>query len=88
MIYADTLTWTRGKHSFKFGGEIQRTKSYQEINGSVSFATANIVSPYVTGGAPANSPNTGLYNFVNWSLPGMTGMGIWRRRCDFQFVYL
>jgi hypothetical protein len=75
QIFADTLTWTRGKHSFKFGGEIQRSKSYQEINGSVSFTTSNIVSPYVTGGAPANSPNSGLYNFVNWTLPGMTGFG-------------
>ncbi|NLT68028.1 MAG: hypothetical protein GXX84_15605 [Acidobacteria bacterium] len=46
-VWADTVTWTRGRHSFKFGGEIQRTKSYQEINGSISFGTSNITSPYV-----------------------------------------
>jgi hypothetical protein len=76
QIYADTLTWTRGKHSFKFGGEIQRAKSYQEINGSVSFTTSNITSPYALGGAAVNSPNAGLFGFATgWALPGMTGMG-------------
>jgi hypothetical protein len=76
MIYADTLTWTRGKHSFKFGGEIQRAKSYQEINGSVSFGSSNITSPYALGGAAANAPNSGMFSFfTGWSEPGMTGMG-------------
>lgn len=76
VIYADTLTWTRGKHSFKFGGEMQRTKSYQEINGSVSFGSSNIVSPYATGGAAVNAPNKGFYtnSQYNPNLPGnMTG---------------
>jgi hypothetical protein len=74
IIYADTLTWTRGKHSFKFGGEIQRAKSYQEINGTVSFTTSNISSPYGQGGASANAPNTGIYSNYSWKLPGFTGM--------------
>jgi hypothetical protein len=72
MIYADTLTWTKGKHSFKFGGEIQRTKSYQEINGSISFGNSNIVSPSAVGGASVNAPNKGFYGFYSYSanLPG------------------
>jgi len=87
VIYADTLTWTRGKHSFKFGGEIQRTKSYQEINGSVSFGSSNITYPYAMGGAAVNAPNTGIYNApIFWwqsgtyAVPGMVGgnfMGSW-----------
>jgi len=80
VIYADTLTWTRGKHSFKFGGEIQRAKSYQEINGSVSFGSSNITSPYAVGGAAANAANTGMFSWGpfyagEWKVPGMTGFG-------------
>ena len=81
MIWADTLTWTKGKHSFKFGGEIQQTQSYQESNGSVSFGDANLSFPYARGGASANAPNTGLYypaagpTAATWTLAGQVGTG-------------
>jgi hypothetical protein len=33
-VYADTFSWTRGKHSFKFGGEY-RLSSSKPLGGSV-----------------------------------------------------
>ncbi len=77
MIFADTLTWTRGRHSFKFGGEYQRTQSYQEINGTISFGSANITYPHAVGGESANYPNQGFYipSFFapSWTVDGMVG---------------
>jgi len=70
-IWADTFTWTKGKHSFKFGGELQRTQSYQAINGSVSFTDSNITYPYVRSGASANSPNQAFYTNGVFALNGM-----------------
>jgi len=77
MIFADTLTWTKGKHSFKFGGETQRASSWQAQNGSISFGDSNMSFPYARSGASANAPNKGLYTAgVNiWALPGMVGTG-------------
>jgi hypothetical protein len=72
MVWSDTFTWTKGKHSFKFGAEIQRTKSYQEINGSVSFGDSNISYPYVRSGASVNYPNAGFQSGSNFTLDGMT----------------
>ena len=61
--YADTLSWTRGKHAFKFGGEWRATKSvgYNNIpripfarisggaGGNVSgLATTTVVAPATT----------------------------------------
>jgi len=34
-IYADTLSWTRGRHSFKFGGEYRLSSSKSTLGGSV-----------------------------------------------------
>ena len=83
MIFADTLTWTKGRHSFKFGGETQRTQSWQDQNGSISFTDSNLSFPYARGGASANHPNQGIYSQTGpsyaptrvWTLPGMTGTG-------------
>src|SRR5215475_4048519 len=43
--YVDTLSWTRGKHAFKFGGEVR----YQDSNGW----NAEYLIPYVNLGAGA-----------------------------------
>jgi len=36
--YADTVSWTRGKHSFKFGGEYRMSSSKSTLGGSVQGA--------------------------------------------------
>jgi hypothetical protein len=60
--WADTLSWSRGKHAFKFGGEFRRTSS----NGFNS--TGGNTIPIVTGGASAGltsslaaTGNTGIF---------------------------
>ena len=63
--YADTATWTKGRHSFRFGAEMQRTQSYQELTGTISFTTGASGIPAVRGGAPVYSgfgANSGLHN--------------------------
>ena len=42
-VYADTLSWTRGKHSFKFGGEYRMSSTKSTLGGSVQ-----------TGAKPSN----------------------------------
>jgi hypothetical protein len=50
-VYADTLTWTHGKHSMRFGAEMQRVQSYQNQMGLISFTTGAWAYPTLYGGA-------------------------------------
>jgi hypothetical protein len=63
-VYADTLTWTKGRHSMRFGAEMQRVQSYQNQRGLISFATGAWSYPSAYGGAfvatGAFGANTGL----------------------------
>ena len=58
---SDTLSWTRNKHAFKFGGELRMGQS----KGS---ETPSAPIPKATGGAQPNLPNTGFQN-----QPGLPG---------------
>jgi Ca-activated chloride channel homolog len=80
--YGDAITWIRGKHSLKFGGEIQRTQSHQTINGAISFGAGALVQPSVQGnvvwsGYGANSGLTtdyaGMISANNAVMPGAVG---------------
>jgi hypothetical protein len=51
---ADTLSWTAGKHSYKFGGSFVKAMSKQEVTGSSIVGNAY---PVVTLGAAALAPN-------------------------------
>ncbi len=50
---ADTLTWTKGVHSFKFGGEFRINKSYSAQYGA-GWGTNS--RPYAIGGDADNAP--------------------------------
>jgi len=53
---ADTITWTKGVHSFKFGGEVRLTRSNQDSNGDQSvFFSQPYTSPVAFGGVMPNS---------------------------------
>ncbi len=80
--FADTLTWTHGRHSMRFGAETQRTQSYQEINGALSFTTGTTTVPAIRGGGvvfSGYSANTGFHNPYTYasSLPGAAGGLYW-----------
>jgi hypothetical protein len=58
-VYADTLTWTHGRHSMKFGAEMQRVQSYQNQKGLISFTWGAFAYPTVSGGGVVNPGNFG-----------------------------
>jgi len=65
--YGDTLSWTRGAHAFKFGGEIRQTKSiaYNAVGGTPI--------PTLTGGAGANIATN--ISSTSGGLPGLISGG-------------
>ena len=67
--YADTLSWTLGRHSFKFGGEYRVTES-NGYNNSPAGGGAIILYPRVTGGA--GNQNSPLANAIT-ALPNLLG---------------
>jgi hypothetical protein len=68
--YGDTVSWTKGKHAFKFGGELRKGYSKVEDEG---FVGGGIFSePRLIGGDLATSPIS--QNAINsTNMPGLTG---------------
>jgi len=56
-VLSDTLTWTHGRHSIKFGGEVRRFdgNSYNESPGTMVF---NTVSDFINGNITTFTSNT------------------------------
>ncbi len=75
--YGDTLSWTRGNHSFKFGGEIRYNSSTSTGSSPGNSFFTNFKSPVVVvagataGAALATSGATAIAN----TNPAMTGLG-------------
>src|SRR4051812_12621698 len=69
LNFADTFSWTVGRHAFKFGAEINNTKSkgYSNITAGGGIA---LMYPIINGGAgnnpsPIASVLAGIPNFQN-----------------------
>jgi hypothetical protein len=63
-VYADTLSWTRGVHSFKFGGEYRLSATRSTNQGSVQTGANR---PTATMGNATLAPITGI------ARPGLAG---------------
>jgi hypothetical protein len=63
-IYADTVSWTRGTHAFKFGGEYRRSSTKSTNGGSVQTGSNRPV---------ANSGNTPGAPILGIGRAGLTG---------------
>jgi hypothetical protein len=42
LSYIDSLNWTRGNHSFKFGGELRQIRLYTDRQGGITYTFASI----------------------------------------------
>jgi len=42
LSFIDSLNWTRGNHSFKFGGEVRQIRLYTDRQGGITYTFANI----------------------------------------------
>jgi Carboxypeptidase regulatory-like domain/TonB dependent receptor-like, beta-barrel len=44
LSFVDNLNWTRGNHSFKFGGEFRRIRLYTDRQGGITYTYASIAN--------------------------------------------
>ena len=78
---ADTLTWTKGKHSFKFGGEARLVRSEQDSRGPISFYT-ELVVPSAQPDYNANYSDMPT-DLTSSAIPGLVGMDFYMDAYDF-----
>ena len=73
--FSDTLTWTKGSHSFKFGADYRWTKAQSQMNGIAGFGDDPVWFPNAFGGSAVNAPPSGMAgNSAFW--PGLVGNDI------------
>jgi hypothetical protein len=78
--YGDTLSWTHGKHAFKFGGEIRlprtngngNTQPYPSVAYGNNAGSANTTGTFCTSGAGTAASPCPTTNFTT-ELPGLLG---------------
>ena len=71
---ADTLTWVKGRHSLKFGGDIRLTRSHQDADGDVGQLVSRPSLPVAYGGIAEHSLPYDLDPSVeNPQIPGLVG---------------
>jgi hypothetical protein len=73
FTYADTLSWTRGVHAFKFGGELRANSSEVKQTATAFFGTPMYARP--TGGSiTGTSQSSNLPTDIANSNPSMTAL--------------
>ena len=74
--FSDTITWTRGAHSFKGGFDMRFANSWQDSNGAAGFIDSTNTFPSVKGGVLTTSQYsaTGTFKPQGSELPNWAGM--------------
>lgn len=73
--FGDTITWSKGAHSFKGGLEFRRNQSWQKTNGAAGFFFSSNTFPAVEGGSNSTySSLNGTLPAASW--PGMIGFDL------------
>lgn len=62
--FYDSITWTRGAHTFKGGFEMRLQKSWQEAKGAALFTASSNAIPSVQGGNTTNSQPAGISSWT------------------------
>jgi len=71
---SDTLTWTKGKHSFKFGGNLSLIRSHQDADGDIGFLS-RLSMPTAVGGVTEWTVGNDLVDEDdNYIIPGLVGI--------------
>jgi len=68
--YSDTLTWTLGSHSLKFGADLRSTLAQSNMDGVAGFGDDPNWWPYAFGGATSYSPAQGVNPAIVTGLVG------------------
>jgi hypothetical protein len=80
--YGDTLSWVRGKHAFKFGGDLFRYQAYSffdsNLRGTVTFAGV--------GAFQSGTPTAWTQNFGNSSRHNFALDGFWFAQDDYRLT--
>ena len=51
LSYIDNLSWTKGSHNLKFGGEFRQIRMYTDRNGGITYSYTNIDNFLLNAGA-------------------------------------
>ncbi len=80
--YGDTLSWVRGRHAIKFGGDIFRYQAYSffdsNLRGTLTFASV--------GAFQSGQPTTWTQNFGNTSRHNLSLDASWFAQDDFRLT--
>lgn len=82
-VYSDTLSWLKGKHSFKFGGEYRRVydNSFGQTPGTITYAD---VPGFIAGTVTGFTTTLGnTANHARMGAPAAFAMDNWRIKENF-----
>jgi hypothetical protein len=84
--YADTLSWTRGAHAMRFGGELRVSSSTSKVDGPFFSDFKTKIATAVGGSAPNATQNNATFASGSAATPGLGGTDATRARALQNFL--
>jgi hypothetical protein len=78
--FADTLSWTKGAHAMRFGGELRISSSTSKVDGPFFSNFRTKTAQAVGGSAPNATQNNGTFASGSAATPGLGGTDAGRAR--------